>query len=138
MEQPPKLLTVEEANRLLEQAMPLVQQLQRLHVSILQTNQQLDDDVQKLSVGNGYPIQELRERIEKLTAAQMKLLEEFQAALQQLETLGCVLKDVSTGLIDFYSLRDGEVVCLCWRVGEERIGFWHRLEDGFAGRQPLL
>lgn len=137
MEQPPTLLTVEEANRLLEQAMPLVQQLQRLHVSILQTNQQLDDDVQKLSVGNGYPIQELRERIEKLTAAQMKLLEEFQAALQQLETLGCVLKDVSTGLIDFYSLRDGEVVCLCWRVGEERIGFWHRLEDGFAGRQPV-
>ena len=137
MEQPPKLLTVEEANRLLEQAMPLVQRLQRLHVSILQTNQQLDDDVQKLSVGNGYPIQELRERIEKLTAAQMKLLEEFQAALQQLETLGCVLKDVSTGLIDFYSLRDGEVVCLCWRVGEERIGFWHRLEDGFAGRQPV-
>ena len=137
MEQPPTLLTVEEANRLLEQAMPLVQQLQRLHVSILQTNQQLDDDVQKLSVGNGYPIQELRERIEKLTAAQMKLLEEFQAALQQLETLGCVLKDVSTGLIDFYSLREGEVVCLCWRVGEERIGFWHRLEDGFAGRQPV-
>ena len=137
MEQPPTLLTVEEANRLLEQAMPLVQQLQRLHVSILQTNQQLDDDVQKLSVGNGYPIQELRERIEKLTAAQMKLLEEFQAALQQLETLGCVLKDVSTGLIDFYSLRDGEVVCLCWRVGEKRIGFWHRLEDGFAGRQPV-
>ena len=137
MEQPPKLLTVEEANRLLEQAMPLVQQLQRLHVSILQTNQQLDDDVQKLSVGNGYPIQELRERIEKLTAAQMKLLEEFQAALGQLEALGCVLKDVSTGLIDFYSLRDGEVVCLCWRVGEKRIGFWHRLEDGFAGRQPL-
>ena len=137
MEQPPTLLTVEEANRLLEQAMPLVQQLQRLHVSILQTNQQLDDDVQKLSVGNGYPIQELRERIEKLTAAQMKLLEEFQAALQQLETLGCVLKDVSTGLIDFYSLREGEVVCLCWRVGEKRIGFWHRLEDGFAGRQPV-
>ena len=137
MEQPPTLLTVEEANRLLEQAMPLVQRLQRLHVSILQTNQQLDDDVQKLSVGNGYPIQKLRERIEELTAAQMKLLEEFQAALQQLETLGCVLKDVSTGLIDFYSLRDGEVVCLCWRVGEERIGFWHRLEDGFAGRQPV-
>mgnify|MGYP001620129803 FL=1 len=137
MEQPPRLLTVEEANQLLEQAMPLVQQLQRLHASILHTNQQLDDDVQKLSVGNGYPIQELRERIEKLTAAQMKLLEEFQAALQQLETLGCVLKDVSTGLIDFYSLREGEVVCLCWRVGEERIGFWHRLEDGFAGRQPV-
>ena len=137
MEQPPKLLTVEEANQLLEHAMPLVQRLQRLHVSILQTNQQLDDHVQKLSVGNGYPIEELRGRIEELTATQMKLLEEFQAALQQLETLGCVLKDVSTGLIDFYSLRDGEVVCLCWRVGEARIGFWHRMEDGFAGRQPV-
>lgn len=137
MEQPPKLVTLEEANQLLGQAMPLVQRLQRLHVSILQTNQQLDDDVQKLSVGNGYPIEELRGRIEELTARQLKLLEEFQTVLQQLEDLGCVLKDVSIGLIDFYNLRDGEVVCLCWQVGEERIGFWHRLEDGFAGRQPV-
>ena len=138
MEQPPALFTVEEANRLLEQALPLVQRLQRLHASILQTTQQLDDDVQKLSVGNGYPIQQLHQHVEELTASHAKLLEEFQTAVQQLEALGCVLKDVSIGLIDFYSLREGEVVCLCWRLGEERIGFWHRPEDGFAGRQPLL
>ena len=137
MEQPPTLFTVEEANRLLEQAMPLVQRLQHLHGSILRTDQQLDDDVQKLSVGNGYPIQQLREHVEELTAAQAKLLEEFQTVLQQLEAMGCVLKDVSMGLIDFYSLREGEVVCLCWRLGEERIGFWHRPEDGFAGRRPV-
>ena len=137
MEQPPALFTVEEANRLLEQALPLVQRLQRLHASILQTTQQLDDDVQKLSVGNGYPIQQLREHVEELGATHAKLLEEFQTLVQQLEALGCVLKDVSMGLIDFYSLREGEVVCLCWRLGEERIGFWHRPEDGFAGRRPV-
>ena len=137
MEQPPALFTVEEANRLLEQALPLVQWLQRLHASILQTTQQLDDDAQKLSVGNGYPIQQLHQHVEELTATHTKLLEEFQTAVQQLEALGCVLKDVSMGLIDFYSLREGEVVCLCWRIGEERIGFWHRPEDGFAGRQPV-
>jgi len=40
-------------------------------------------------------------------------------------------------LIDFYGLRGGEPVFLCWKLGEERIRFWHTLEDGYAGRQPL-
>ena len=42
-----------------------------------------------------------------------------------------------SGLIDFPALRRGETVLLCWQLGEDEVAFWHGLEDGFAGRQPL-
>jgi hypothetical protein len=47
------------------------------------------------------------------------------------------LKDPTIGLIDFLSLRNDREVYLCWHLGEERINFWHFLDAGFAGRQPL-
>ncbi|MBI3319599.1 MAG: DUF2203 domain-containing protein, partial [Candidatus Omnitrophica bacterium] len=129
--------TLEEANRLLVKIVPLVQQLQSLQVSITTTNQQLDEAVRKLSEGNGYPIQELQQQIEELTQHQLNLIEAFQSALQQVEGFGCFLKDLNQGLVDFYSLRDDEPIFLCWRLGEDQVRFWHRVEDGFAGRQPI-
>ena len=137
MEQPQKIFTLEEANQLLGRVIPLVQQLQGLHDSILKTNQQLDQAVRKLSEGNGYPLQEIKQRVEELTKHQLNLIEAFESSLRQLESCGCFLKDLSQGLVDFYSLRDGEPIFLCWRLGEEQIRFWHCVEDGFAGRQPL-
>ena len=47
------------------------------------------------------------------------------------------MKDLDDGLLDFPSLREGEEVLLCWRLGEEEIAFWHGPEEGFAGRKPL-
>jgi len=67
--------------------------------------------------------------------------DEFVTRVQEtvsriLET-GCLIKDLDEGLVDFPSLLDGEEVYLCWKLGEERIGFWHGLQEGFAGRKPL-
>ncbi|MBO0778384.1 MAG: DUF2203 domain-containing protein, partial [Ktedonobacteraceae bacterium] len=64
-------------------------------------------------------------------------LQQLQAATEELQALGCELKDPGTGLVDFLSLRDGQEVYLCWRLGEERILYWHPLHTGIAGRQPL-
>ena len=56
----------------------------------------------------------------------------------ELNALGIQLKDYSRGLIDFPSMRDGEIVLLCWQLGEnERIEWWHEIEAGFAGRKPI-
>ncbi len=137
MDEPPRTFTMEEANALLSRVRPLIEQLQALQRSMVETNRQLDDAVNKVSAGNGYPIQSLKERIQELTKHQLQLVEAFQSALQQLEDLGGSLKDLSVGLVDFYSLRNGELVLLCWKLGEERIQFWHTVEGGFAGRQPL-
>jgi hypothetical protein len=51
--------------------------------------------------------------------------------------MGCELKGIEEGLIDFPSPREGRTVYLCWKLGEDSIGSWHELDTGFAGRQPL-
>ncbi len=61
----------------------------------------------------------------------------FQTALRELNELGAYLKDPVIGLIDFYTWRDDRIVFLCWRHGEEDIEFWHEINQGFSGRQPL-
>jgi hypothetical protein len=60
-----------------------------------------------------------------------------QNAIVAIQACGAQLKDPSIGLLDFLALRDGAEVYLCWRYGEPRVGFWHPLETGIAGRQPL-
>ncbi|MBI4354372.1 MAG: DUF2203 domain-containing protein [Candidatus Omnitrophica bacterium] len=136
-EQPPKVFTVDEADALLPRVRPLITQLQGLHGSILKTNEQLDASVNKLSAGNGYPLRDIRQQIESLTRHQLQLIEAFHSALQQLEAMDCILKDLTIGLVDFYTLREGEPAFLCWKLGEETIRFWHSLDTGYADRQPL-
>jgi hypothetical protein len=60
-----------------------------------------------------------------------------QNAMVAIQALGVDLKDPATGLLDFPTLRNGVEVYLCWRYDEPRVGFWHPIETGFAGRQPL-
>ena len=57
--------------------------------------------------------------------------------IHQIKDLGVLLKDAEKGLCDFPYLRQGKVVYLCWQLGEENIGYWHDIEAGFAGREPL-
>jgi hypothetical protein len=67
-----------------------------------------------------------------------KMVERLEKEIQILEGLGCVLKDMTTGLIDFPAVRLGMRVWLCWRLGEDRVMFWHGLHEGFAGRKPVI
>jgi hypothetical protein len=62
---------------------------------------------------------------------------ELRAALTGLQEAEVVLRDLDRGLVDFPALRDGREVYLCWVEGEDEIGYWHDLEAGFAGREPL-
>jgi hypothetical protein len=57
--------------------------------------------------------------------------------LVELREREVVLRDLDRGLVDFPAMRDGQEIYLCWEEGEDEIGFWHDLETGFAGRQPL-
>jgi hypothetical protein len=63
--------------------------------------------------------------------------ERINRFLQELDAIGCVFKGFEAGLVDFYSLRDDRPIFLCWRLGEDRIAYWHEIESGFAGRQPI-
>jgi hypothetical protein len=69
---------------------------------------------------------------------QLKELEErFQAVLAGLAQDSVTVKDVEQGLVDIYHVRDGRLVNLCWKRGEEAITTWHHVDEGFTGREPL-
>lgn len=64
--------------------------------------------------------------------------EDLGQVIRHLERLGVIVKDVREGIVDFPSLREGREVYLCWRRGEPmQLHWWHPVETGFAGRQPL-
>ena len=56
---------------------------------------------------------------------------------ERIEEMGVLIKDLDIGLIDFLTLYRGQEVCLCWKLGEEHIRFWHGMEEGFRGRKPI-
>jgi hypothetical protein len=62
---------------------------------------------------------------------------DLRDSMIEMRELDVVLRDLDRGLLDFPSLRDGREVYLCWRFGEDEIGFWHELDAGFGGREPL-
>ena len=71
-------------------------------------------------------------------AARLRALAtEITQAVERVSDLGCLVKDVEAGLVDFYALQEGETVFLCWQFGEPAICTWHGLEEGFAGRKPI-
>ena len=63
--------------------------------------------------------------------------ERLKRGIERCSELGCQVKDLDTGLVDFPTRYRGQEVCLCWMLGETGIGFWHGMEEGFAGRKPI-
>ena len=70
--------------------------------------------------------------------AYLDIVISLQSCLTQLQETGCVLRSLQDGLIDFPHLKEGREIYLCWKFGEEDIRFWHEVDEGFAGRTPLL
>jgi hypothetical protein len=65
------------------------------------------------------------------------IIDQMQASVARLEELSITLRDIKTGLVDFPALVTGRQVCLCWRLGEESVDWWHELTEGYSGRRPL-
>ena len=65
------------------------------------------------------------------------LAEVMKSNLERILSTGCVIKDLDVGLLDFPAIIDNEEVYLCWKLGEDRIRFYHRQDEGFSGRKPL-
>ncbi|HEY6014267.1 MAG TPA: DUF2203 domain-containing protein [Candidatus Limnocylindrales bacterium] len=74
----------------------------------------------------------------RLTRLRMQgLIDQMAAGVARIDALGLTLRDIERGLVDFPALVSGRQVWLCWRLGETAIGWWHGLDTGFDGRQPL-
>ena len=64
-------------------------------------------------------------------------IERYEAGWQRVKSLGGVIKDPQIGLVDFYGRVGEKLVWLCWRYGEDSLGYYHELESGYPGRRPL-
>ena len=126
--------TPEEANELLEQVRPVAESLVAHRRAFTVAAARRARLTQRIS-GNGgdFDPQEPSELDEQL----QREAEAVAGAVEELQALGVLVKDLDRGLVDFPALRDGEEVLLCWQVGEGEVAYWHGLEEGFAGRKPL-
>jgi hypothetical protein len=123
----PRYFTLSEANETLNNIRPLVDEIQAIRQKVLSSQPDIWSALEK-SVGNGgnRSLSLLIEDFEQLDALVHSILE-----------LGVLIKDINTGLLDFPALREGREVYLCWQLGEGEIAFWHEVDSGYAGRQPI-
>jgi hypothetical protein len=129
----PRHFTLDEANTLLPRLSDLLLQMQESKAK----HDLLEEKVAEYAfrmTGNGHLIEkELNETRQELVQA----AGELKVLIERAQEMGCEVKDIDQGLVDFRASRDGREVYLCWKLGEPAIGWWHELDAGFAGRRPL-
>lgn len=126
--------TVEEANALLPELRVILEHFGARRQE-LEERQQALEVIRQQAGGNGHRL--AGEEFQRLKREAEFVLEECNTAIKKIEALGCLLKDLHLGLIDFPSMRDGQEVFLCWKPDEAEVGYWHGLTEGFAGRKPI-
>jgi hypothetical protein len=127
-----KLFTLEEALALLPAVRQMLTEIQIRKRDVEQSSARLDGLLGQAG-GNGHHAADVDSMRREL---QVKATE-LQQLMSELDQTGVVLKGIEDGLLDFPSLREGRTVYLCWRMGEDTISFWHEMDTGFSGRQPL-
>jgi hypothetical protein len=128
----PRLFTVREAQRVLDEIRPLVGKMLRAFADI---REEIEAASRAVGLDPGDP--ELSSHLE-IRGVAPRLLKEINGMIRDIQTHGCVVNGPEAGLVDFPCLLGNEIVFLCWKYGEPRIGHWHRIPDGFAGRRELL
>jgi len=131
---PPRVFTADEANAALSELRPLVEAMVEGKQALDEAQERRDDVAQRIAGnGGGIPPAELA----ALEAAVGEAAKTLAGTIGEIQAMGVLVKDLDSGLVDFPAKRDGEDVLLCWQLGEDEVAFWHGLEDGYAGRQPL-
>lgn len=129
----PQNFTLDEANALLPRLSDILLQMRECKARHDQLQEKAAEYSGRMS-SNGHIIEkdvnETRQELQKAAA-------ELSSLMERVQEMGCEVKDIDQGLIDFRTEHDGREVYLCWKLGEPDIRWWHELESGFAGRRPL-
>ena len=120
---PKRRFTVAQANSTLPLVKRIVGDIVKAHAQAISIQAELDTYASRQRAIAQNELEHLMTRLEDY--------------LDELTEVGCELKDYQMGLIDFTGRHQGHDVCLCWKLGEEKIAYWHETEAGFTGRQPI-
>lgn len=130
-----KVFSLREAERLRTQLEPMLIEAIESRRRLAEFDARLGKLAERIQRSGGMMVayeEAAKARIERNGAE-----EKIREALDRIHSTGCIVKDLEVGLLDFPARIDGEDVYLCWKLGEDRIRFYHRQDEGFAGRKPI-
>ncbi len=128
-----ELFTRARAEALLPQLEASLRELQALHTELAECERELNETQTRITSNGHLPLDDLASLPDQVADLSRRLTERARDVAES----GVIIKDLDMGLLDFPALREGREVYLCWRLGEERIGWWHEVDAGRSGRQPL-
>ncbi len=134
-EREPRLFTLIEAERTRREVEPILIEAIDFRRRMGKLDEKLAQVAHRITLMGGLVVS--YEKTASLRSERDHLADAVRTALERIEATGCVVKDLDVGLLDFPALIDNEEAYLCWRLGEDRIRFWHRQDEGFAGRKLL-
>jgi len=126
-EYPDRLFSLSEANRLIPTLEEHLTAVKRGKSVLIETKDEIKKASKNAQFGGGSFV----------APHYILALEQINDHLREIQEMGVLVKDVEMGLCDFPHLYKGRVVYLCWKLGESKVGWWHEVHSGYAGRQPL-
>ena len=130
-----RTFTLDEARTLL----PVLESLLRTAIHAKNLIEQVDAELQELhhriflNGGMFLDVVPLARRRAERTKAEQRIKD----TLAEIDSIGVQVKDLEIGLLDFPCEVEGQIVLLCWKLGEKSITHWHGTQEGFAGRKPI-
>src|SRR5215470_17240279 len=134
-EQPQRLFTLREAELTRRELEPVLMEAMNCRKRLSSLEGDLSAATSRIMVMGGILVP--YEKMAKLRIQHRRFAQTLKTALERINSAGCIVKDLDVGLLDFPSIVANEEVYLCWKLGEDRIRFYHRQDEGFAGRKPL-
>lgn len=130
-----RIFSLTEAERARQEVEPLLIEAMGVRRKASEMNEKLSAVANRILMMGGLTVP--YESLARVRSEHDRLIAQIKEALDRIHATGCIVKDLETGLVDFPTVINHEEVYLCWRLGEDRIRFWHRQDEGFAGRKPI-
>jgi hypothetical protein len=134
-EHEPRLFSLSEAERARREVEPLLIEAMQGRRQMADLEESLSAIANRIQIMGGVTID--YDAAARMRADLNRIVAKVKEAVDQIHATGCIVKDLDSGLVDFPSVIKDEEVYLCWRLGEDRIRFYHRQDEGFAGRKPI-
>jgi hypothetical protein len=130
-----KLFSPERANALIPKLEPLIEELLTRRRDLAIKLLEADPALHHAPPSHRTRLAGVRSSLPTPRFGELK--HEIGRLIYRIESLGCIVKDIDLGLIDFPAMREDEPVYLCWKMGEPSVAHWHGIEEGFVSRRPL-
>jgi len=131
----PKRFTLAEAQKLIPEVERVLRDGVALKSEYDEAERALQSFTERVMLMGGMLVD--RARAIEVRTRRDEVAARLRNSIEQLQGLGCVVKDLDIGLVDFPTLFRGEEVYLCWKLGEHEIEFWHGVDEGFRGRKAI-